>query len=134
MSENNKKVPASTELEYKVLKFNAKEQALELIKKDGQKSVLNTVIEYHRNEEFNRRVNIIKNVIVKYNTLKAEVDKIKPDVEGTYTSAGVFSGMVYSKQKYEEKTNKIKEINRIVEAMELFEKNNDFSGLDKFEK
>lgn len=134
MSENNKKVPASTELEYKVLKFNAKEQALELIKKDGQKSVLNTVIEYHRNEEFNRRVNIIKNVIVRYNTLKAEVDKIKPDVAGTYTAAGVFSGKVYSEQKYEEKTKKIKEINRIVDAMELFEKNNDFSKLDEFEK
>lgn len=131
MSKDNNQDKRNTEIEYKKLNFNAREEAVAKLEKE-HKNVFDAVIEHHRKEEFDRRVEIVKKVIIRYNTLKKQVDDTKPNTKGTYNAAGVYSGEVYSADAWEGKMKKIREMNKIAEAMDLFREKGDFTKLDEF--
>lgn len=128
MSDKEKK---STDVEYKILAFDAQKTAIERIKKNGSKSIFKIIEDHAEAEETDRRVNVIKKVITKHNSLKKEIDNIKPDIEGDFNAAGVQDVSKYSPNAWRNKLAKVKELNSIVDAMELYEKDNNFDKLDE---
>jgi hypothetical protein len=128
MSDKDKKV---NDIEYKVLAFDAQKTAIERIKKNGSKSIFKIIEDHAEAEEIDRRVNVIKKVITKHNSLKKEIDSIKPDIEGGFNVVGVQDVSKYSPNAWKNKLAKIKELNAIVDAMDLYEKENNFDKLDE---
>ena len=128
MSKENKE---SNVVEYKVLAFDAKKTAIERINKSGSNPILKIVEEHEETAEIDRRVTVIKKAITRYHELKKEIDGIKPDIKGSFTVAGVQGSATYSEAVWNSKLAKIKDINLIVEAVEAYTKDNDFSKLDK---